>query len=63
MVAVAVLRSGSTGIDLVIQLLDVTVLVLVAHRIRPVVIDMVGNISYWLKIIKGTTFIIMHLPI
>ena len=59
MVAVAVLRSESTGIDLVIQLLDVTVLVLVAHRIRPVVIDMVGNISYWLKIIKG----IMHLPI
>ena len=62
MVAVAVLRSESTGIDLVIQLLDVTVLVLVAHRIRPVVIDMVGNISYWLKIIKGNIGI-MHLSI
>ena len=61
MVAAAVPRSGRQDIELVIQLLDVTVLVLVAHRIRPVVIDMVGNISYWLKIIKGTT--IMHLSI
>ena len=58
MVAAAVLLSGRQGIELVIQLLDVTVLVLVAHRIRPVVIDMVGNISYWLKIIKGIILII-----
>lgn len=53
MVAAAVLLSGRQGIELVIQLLDVPVLVLVAHRIRPIVIDMVGNVSYWLKIIKG----------
>ena len=61
MVAVAVLRSGRQRLELVIQLLDVTVLVMVAHQIRMLVINMVGNISYWLKIIKGTTFMIIHL--
>ena len=58
MVAAAVPRSGRQDIELVIQLLDVPVLVMVAHRIGPIVINMVGNISYWLKIIKGTTFIL-----
>ena len=61
MVAAAVLLSGRQGIELVIKLLDVPVLVLVAHRIRPIVIDMVGNVSYWLKIIKGVIIIIQLL--
>ena len=53
MVAVAVLRSGRQRLELVIQILDVTVLVMVAHQIRMLVINMVGNVSYWLKINKG----------
>ena len=57
MVAVAVLRSGRQRLELVIQILDVTVLVMVAHQIRMLVINMVGNVSYWLKINKGTAFI------
>ena len=52
MVAVAVLRSGRQRLELVIQILDVTVLVMVAHQIRMLVINMVGNVSYWPKIIK-----------
>ena len=56
MVAVAVLRSGRQRLELVIQILDVTVLVMVAHQIRMLVINMVGNVSYWLKINKGTAF-------
>ena len=58
MVAVAVLRSGRQRLELVIQILDVTVLVMVAHQIRMLVINMVGNVSYWLKINKGTAFIL-----
>ena len=50
MVAVAVLRSGRQRLELVIQLLDVTVLVMVLHQIRILVINMVGNVSYWLKV-------------
>ena len=61
MVAVAVLRSGRQRLELVIQILDVTVLVMVAHQIRMLVINMVGNVSYWLKINKGTAFIIIQL--
>ena len=50
MVAVAVLRSGRQRLELVIPLLDVTVLVMVLHQIRILVINMVGNVSYWLKV-------------
>ena len=62
MVAVAVLRSGRQRLELVIQILDVTVLVMVAHQIRMLVINMVGNVSYWLKINKGIIIIIQLLP-